>query len=130
MLENDRGAKLFYVAYLDLHAQMQWMMRGQETDASGGANYQRGTMNEDLPSLATAIIIQPSSTIHYPLSTIHSFFGSMSFSYLAATVLLGLGLLIGSFIPVSGPEQLAEHSAHLARRVSKRRRRLSAGLPA
>ncbi len=35
LLENDRDAKLFYIAYLDLHAQMQWMMREECVDEEG-----------------------------------------------------------------------------------------------
>ncbi len=35
LLENDRDAKLFYIAYLDLHAQMQWMMREECVDEGG-----------------------------------------------------------------------------------------------
>jgi len=37
LLENDRDAKLFYIAYLDLHAHMQWTMReGCADEVAGG----------------------------------------------------------------------------------------------
>lgn len=29
LLTGDREAQLYYVAYLDLHAEMQWMMRDE-----------------------------------------------------------------------------------------------------
>ena len=54
------------------------------------------------------------SGVHVLSTTLHNTLGyfsdGMPLAYLIATVLTGLGLLIGSLIPVSHPEQIARNS--------------------
>jgi hypothetical protein len=67
---------------------------------------ERRTMTEDLPVQHSPFIIHPSATIHYPLSTIHY----ALFSYTMATLIVGVGMLIGWWWKVSEPLPIARQS--------------------
>ena len=90
LLENDRDAQLFYVAYLDLHAQMQWMMRGEEKPAE----------SDPYPSLPSPPLDFLSTTLP---GNVGFFSSGWPVAYLIATVICGVSLLIGSLVPVSEP---------------------------
>jgi hypothetical protein len=104
LLRTDRDAKLYYVAYMDLHAQMQWLTRGQETGTSGQwpvVSGQRVASDEwrveseiqhpktQDPRPKTSIPNLQIPTLHSPLSTLHYW----AISYSVATVLLAVFLL-------------------------------------
>ena len=85
LLENDRDAQLFYVAYLDLHAQVQWMMRGEEKPAESEAARLHIRRFHLLPST--------SSPFHSPLGHAPRAFAISSgwpVAYLIATVICGV----------------------------------------
>ncbi len=110
LMANDREAKLYYVAYMDLHAQMQWLTRGEaqkeraeggrrkaETKGSGvgGQGPVLQPPASRLPPTTPPIILDPSTT-HHPLSATHSSLGSWAFSYAVATVFVCL-LILGAW---------------------------------
>ncbi|MEN6449241.1 MAG: NPCBM/NEW2 domain-containing protein [Thermoguttaceae bacterium] len=101
LLAGDRNAQLFYVAYLDLHAQMQWMTRDQESELCEKTPDELSADEGELPSLdcwdcgslIPPIITESSSTIHPPLATFRSSLGGWLTSYAAATVITAVAIL-------------------------------------
>jgi hypothetical protein len=113
ILAGDAAARWEYLCYLDVHAGLGLV--GFENEPFGLDRAlpkpqtvgQSGMLeNERHPSESSAsvpsIVIQSLPTPHSPLS---SFIGSALFSYLVATVVVGLGLAIGAHFHVSQPEQ-------------------------
>ncbi len=104
LLAGDREAQLFYVAYLDLHAQVQWMTRGNRNDECGMMNdeFPAGTIPGDVhpssfiphPSDAPEPLIPPIIIHASPFSPPPSLVGSWLFSYGVATLLMGVAVLI------------------------------------
>ena len=102
LLADDRDAKLYYVAYMDLHAHIQWLTRGQEESASEfgvrGSGQDFG-FAADVPAAEAAgppasglrPLCSPLATSHYPLAT--PFVGGPVFSYMVATLIVGMMLL-------------------------------------
>ena len=85
LLEKDRNAQLFYIAYLDLHAQVQWMMRGEETAAESD---QSETAKEGYLAVVTDEIPHSiSSTISSPFSLRQSLPSSVSSLTIPSTAL-------------------------------------------
>ncbi|MBN1394305.1 MAG: NPCBM/NEW2 domain-containing protein [Pirellulales bacterium] len=79
LLSGGRDAKLFFVAYLDLHAQMQWLTRGEKQEM------------ENIEAMdAQPVVLSPSPLFS---SLTPSFVGGPVFSYMVATVVLCLMLL-------------------------------------
>ncbi len=116
LLAGDREAQLFYVAYLDLHAQVQWMTRD-------GGDAECGTMNDELSADAAPVELpdqleSPAGEPLIPPIVIHtsafssrpSFVGGWVFSYGVATLLTGLAVLISWGWKVSHDYQLAPNS--------------------
>ena len=75
LLADDRDAKLYYVAYLDLHAQVQWMMRdeglGLRTQGSDAAEQQSALSNQQsFNSSHHSRFVRPAPllALHSPLS--------------------------------------------------------------
>jgi hypothetical protein len=102
LLAADPAARQWYLAYLDLHGELCWDHR---------RNDECGMMNDECQTVASAIHhssfrIHHSPPIHCPLPTTNAFVGSLSFSYLMAALILGLGLLVGAVTHVSQPEQV------------------------
>jgi hypothetical protein len=134
LLAGDREAQLFYVAYLDLHAQVQWMTRGDGNDVPApaiGATVelpvdaavelpdQLGVELPDEPDVELSNEVGaparepliPPIVIHVsPFSPPPSFVGGWAFSYGVATLLTGVAVLISSVWKVSHDYQLAPNS--------------------
>jgi hypothetical protein len=115
LLENDDKAKLYYVACLDLHAQMRWLMRGGQS--SGGvagrdvvghdvgseafpaldAEEQEGGVFEDFdsaPSLPPVIIDTSLPPQSFGLSPWAGYLSQIGpFSYLVSAVIMCVAVL-------------------------------------
>ena len=88
-MAEDQDAKLYYVAYMDLHAQVQWLTRGEEKKVTIEASNAVAIADEEIELSHSSL---PSlSTNHYPLSA--NFVGGPVFSYMVATVVLSVMLL-------------------------------------
>jgi hypothetical protein len=119
LLENDRDAKLFYVAYLDIHAQMQWMLRDKEmsNDQCPIFNDQFSFLNDPSPvpspqSPIPPIIIQ---TLPDPSSTFFSsFIGDPLYSYLIAVVVVSVAVLVAAVLKVASNTEIAVSPPHSA----------------
>ncbi len=120
LLENDRDAKLFYIAYLDLHAQMQWMMREDRAEevASGqwsvAGESDMKSLNPEIsksqiPNLPPAVsIILDDSTLPAPLSSLPFYISHpFVFSNLFALLVIGIGALGAWFYQVDIPHPVA-----------------------
>jgi hypothetical protein len=110
MLEGSCDAQLYYVAYLDLHAQMQWLMRDEKHGAIDAGDNQFGLRDAeagptDVPH--SAAIIPQSSFACYSSSATYPFIGSAVFSYSIAALILGLGLLLAQAWKLSENPQFA-----------------------
>jgi hypothetical protein len=113
-LATDPTARRWYIAYMDLHGDLCWDHRRSEgreereerrglctsvpgrmpgeVDSGEGSGFRvQGSDSANHPSSPLPpIIIQ---TLPSPLSPLPSFLGSALFSYLIATLLMGVGLL-------------------------------------
>ena len=134
LLDASEEARAFYIDSLGTHANLYWYHRqGEEeveghpagggwnpTDAVGGeeslatfpiSTHQSATLPRDHSASSVRPVVSPlgflTTTLH---ATIGSFPEGMPLAYLIATVVTGLGLLIGSLIHVSEPEQIAHTS--------------------
>ena len=105
-LRASESARLFYAAYMDLHGRMLWRFRGGRGDTIAASARQEG------PVAITGPVV-PAKSSFFTLSgnTLHGTLGYFSegwpVAYLVATVIFGIGLLIGSHIYVSQPAQVA-----------------------
>jgi hypothetical protein len=86
LLLTDEQARKFYVYLLDLDAKLQWLVRSR----------QDGDVALTLPLLSTTLP-----------GAVGWFSSGWPVAYLVATVIFGLGLLIGSLVHVSEPVQVA-----------------------
>jgi hypothetical protein len=95
LLAADAAARQFYFDYLDLHLHLRQWQRTQAMPAAANESV-------DLPSPSPIppIVIDPSPAAQ-PLFNLQSQLGGFLFSYLAATVVLGIGLLVGALVQVS-----------------------------
>ena len=116
---HDAEARQWYVEYLQdsyhLHLLAAHALTDEESDKGNDECGMDAMMNWATQAGIhhSAFIIQsfshyPLSTVHYPLSL-----GSILFSYLAATVIVGVGLLIGWAWKVSDHPQIARQSVPL-----------------
>ena len=100
LLLADEEARNFYVDLLDLDAKLQRLVGSlQEGDAALREFIAFELMSSQQPTPAFV-----STTLH---TTLGYFSEGMPLAYLLATMIVGVGLLIGSQIYVSGPEQVA-----------------------
>ena len=134
LMENNRDAKLFYIAYLDLHAQMQWMMRdekevesgeqsavsGQQSETEnfpspacgrevgGESDWRRSTNSNVNPPIPISIILDtssPLSPLPSPLYIAHPFL----FSNLFAILVIGVGVLGAWLYQIDIPQPVAQN---------------------
>jgi hypothetical protein len=99
-LRDDPRAMDFFVLYMEIHSQLAWEVRAR--GEHGGEQREGAT--------AAGVLPAPAISIHYPLTTAHSFVGGALFSYTIAAMILGMGLLIGAVTHVSPPEQIVSHA--------------------
>ncbi|MCD4727368.1 MAG: hypothetical protein K8R46_06895, partial [Pirellulales bacterium] len=115
-LADDPAARDYYIACLELHARLAWQMTSgkpfspEELLRYAGEDEQRGMVGSPAidASVGAAVELphQPESrtpnpeppfptlsTTHYPLPTSHFSVGSWAFSYMVATVIMGVALL-------------------------------------
>ncbi|MCG2684291.1 MAG: hypothetical protein L6306_11850, partial [Planctomycetales bacterium] len=134
LLTDDRDAKLYYVAYLDMHAQMQWITRGEGQEVvdspaidafvgeavghpvGAAVEHPVGAAVElpqqlDLDSQIPNPPFPLLTTTHYPPST-SDFVGSWTFACMVATVIVGAMLLGFWAIKIT-------HHQHIATAPSK-----------
>jgi hypothetical protein len=99
LLRADKAARLFYVSYLDLHAQLQWSTRGGATHVGG---------LREQPAGAAAL---PPEAVHAPVNNRRAqsrrrrFFGALGRTAAAAVLALAVGLLAGVLLHGPRPEE-------------------------
>ena len=79
------------MAYLDMHAQVQWMMRDRSNDECEMMNDEPETHTSDFS--ASSVIVHSSVPLLSPVTSFPSLSG-MVFSYCIATLVVGIGLLV------------------------------------
>ena len=108
ILETDAVARAIYRKHVSMHAMLHWRWH-QNIDSRSSA-------------LPPTIQTSPSPHLAFLGNTVHAVVGYLSsgwpVAYLIATVIFGVGLLIGSLMPVSHPEQIAQQSAPLPSHLS------------
>jgi hypothetical protein len=123
LLSGDDQVRQFYIRYLDLHlalTDLDLLNCDDSADILPGllAGLDACNRDEDAPSV-DALPVEPS--LAFPATefnlfstglqgSVNYFPESMPLAYLVATLVMGLGLLIGAFTYVSKPEQLVAHS--------------------
>jgi hypothetical protein len=100
LLAADPVARKWFVDYMQLHASLTW-------DGLDLADNSTEVASLDRPFPGPAIL---DTTIH---ATIGNFSSGWPVAYLVATVICGVGLLIGAFVHVSTPPQVVRQSASL-----------------
>ena len=102
LLSADPEARLFYVRYMDLCANLFWSVLSDDGHRQLMAQVLEAPKSE----------VPPSSPFPSLLDTMsHGATGNFSgwpVAYLVATVIFGIGLLMGSLVHVSEPQQIAE----------------------
>ncbi len=86
LLAGDAEARRFYGLYMLMHAELMWRFRGgaKENDECG--------MMDEAP--IPPIIIDTGGPLQASPFTLHSFVGSPLFAYAAATVIMGVAILV------------------------------------
>ncbi len=129
ILLEDPAARAVYHEHMRVHALLYWRWNREKAKPAGSAwpavsEPELGIWDSRFPSLGSPngspaprspdseplippIAIDTSSTIHYPLFTIHSSLGGWLVSYAAATVITGLAVLGASLYKVSHDYQVA-----------------------
>ena len=111
LLLTDEQACKFYVYLLDLDAKLQWLVRSRQ---EGDVALKEFVAAKQTPQ-------QPAPTL--PATLWHGTVGWFSLdwcmSYLIATVIVGIGALIGSRTPAFYPQQLARQSSVPSRTVAE-----------
>ena len=109
MLSGDVAARTFYRNFISTHAMMLWLQR-----SSRGVTPDDFTIAEATP----AAPLGRSSSLFFLSPTLHGAFGYLSsgwpVAYLLATVIFGIGALVGSHIYVSRYEHVANNSPPIA----------------
>ena len=128
LLAADRDAMLYYVAFFDMHAEVQWLMRDEDAEVASKARTDdpaawaksehedetsdnwgdRPTVADDLLSLPP-IVVDVSPRRESLFSGLFTP-GGFVFSYGASAVLLLIALLIGWSLKISHDNR-AEHTA-------------------
>ena len=118
----DRGARRRYLRYCRMHSALRLELRAHR--ATQAACQQIGVKSTATESseLDVAKVSPVSPTPTLLSTTFHTTLGyfpeGMPLAYLIATVVTGLGLLVGSHIYMSSPEQVARQSVPLASPLS------------
>ena len=125
LLRNNPSARNYYLDYMELHARLQWRYTGvvECEIADNGPKVKNGQRElergEKLAALSGELFVQDLSLDHprpspaFPLltttlpGTVGFFSSGWPVAYLVATVICGVGMLIGSLTPTSQPEQVA-----------------------
>jgi hypothetical protein len=109
-LATDVAARRLYFDYLDLRLHLRQWQR-----ASLG---ERAACKADVPGPIppNPIVIQTSPSTHPPLAMPYSQLGGLALSYVAATLIVGIGLLIGWAYQVSLPQSSLQDAANLSPR--------------
>ena len=108
-LRASRDACILYLRYVTLESEMHFLHKVDRADRAA-----RGQITSTFvapPELTAAPTLGFLTTALH--GTIGYFSDGMPLAYLLATVITGLGLLIGSVIHVAGPEEMARQSATL-----------------
>ena len=131
ILSANEEAVDFYIDMLDVHANLYWYRPHRDEDLEApsdgiqsGCSDDEGSEIDIAPVNIETPLLQPSMPAPGLLSS--AFYGTIGFcsqeipfALLVATAVTGLGLLIGSMIYISRPEQIANNSlpsAHPSRR--------------
>jgi hypothetical protein len=129
IMESDAAARVAYREYVTVHAMLHWRWHGTASDEpsenarSGGERKtdsscigRPGAVRPPVSSVLQPPLVAPGST-GFPAASLPATVGFFSsgwpVAYLAATVILGLGLLIGAITHVSRPEQLVQRDLPL-----------------
>jgi hypothetical protein len=109
-LATDEAARRLYFDYLDLRLHLrQWQRASLAEQASSNAG---------LPDAGSSgpLVIQTSPGLPAPFAAPYSQLGGFAFSYVAATLIVGIGLLIGWAYQVSTPQSDRQESVRNALR--------------
>lgn len=104
---EDTAARAFYVRYMHLCADLHWNATGNTGDDACG------TMNNATPDEGVPAFVLPipgTSVEHSAFSIYHSGFGSVFFSYMVATTLMGAALAVAWIWKLPDYSQMALQS--------------------
>jgi hypothetical protein len=124
----DENIRSLYIAYCQLHSALGLELRGQragmltrETIRTDVLTAAANDFPDGMPTSHLGIPVAPAASILS--STLHGMVGylpeGLPFAYLVATVLVGIGLLIGSLVHVSQPTQVVKDSLPPVRSVAE-----------
>ena len=133
LLKSDHRARQEYLSALNMHGTLVWDLGGQQGVDTRPESSKRGpelSAVSRVEARSPAVSSESPATVspHLPIlgilsTTIHGTVGYFSsgwpVAYLAATVIFGVGLLVGSLVHVSQPAQLARQSS-VAQPVGRR----------
>ena len=114
LLTDDLAAKRYYVAYLDLHAQMQWFTRGEQ---GVGAAIDRQPAAQSPEPNDSSINIKVSGPLPVAFGQPAPFVGSLPFSYMVATVVMCVILLSAWAYKITLPSPSADNTVGRLARV-------------
>ncbi len=103
LLLDDPAAQDFYRRFVALDVELAWRAAGRPASSQ---------FDPADPAATAPVIIEASPSLHTPASTFYPF-GSFVFSYAAAVVIVGIGLLIGWAYHVSIPRPDQRESVHV-----------------
>ena len=105
-LLTDADAREFYVDLLNLDAELQWIARSQQRGEAAVKRLVDAAQQPARAPLFPFLATLPHGTVGY-------FSSGWPLAYLLATVIFGIGLLIGSHVYVSEPVPIVRQSAPL-----------------
>ena len=104
LLSADDNGRRFYGYYMLMHGDLLWRFRDGSYAAPEAAHILSTSSAPDEPGIPGYFATVLHGAIGY-------FPEDMPLAYLIATVVTGLGLLVGSHVYMPRPEQVAHHSA-------------------
>jgi hypothetical protein len=139
LLLDDPDAQRYYARFLALDEELAWSVAGpsespileprprsqaEAAEDEGGWDGTPTTRNQSLPIPSPADLgmqVTPFPSLAFPDDTIHGTVGHFSsgwpVAYLVATLILGVGLLVGDLVHVSKPVPIANNLAPPTRSV-------------
>ena len=130
LVTDNAQLRRHYIVYLQIHAlaERNREIAGEDATVGGLTKEDIGKLAISFPASSTAVSFQPPSINDVPHGffstalhgTISYFSQEIPFSLLIATVVTGLGLLLGSMIYVSGPEHIAKRSSPVPTAIDPR----------
>ena len=114
LLDSDTAACRVLIDHVQLQTDIRLLCQAERACDRGIARIQAAFPQTLPPNSPPPLITFLGSGLD---GTVGDFPGSLAFAYLVAAVLVGLGMMIGSLVPVSRPEQVAQNSTPTAQSV-------------